>query len=829
MGVVSGNSNPIGTISDSSWVTRSFMLSGEGIYAAKENVERWRRFSSADLKFVGTGLGENTVLNSPAQFTPLADIPRQGLWKREGEFKITPIPRGGKQPTFTYGMGRCYAESIDDNKQVVHLRFGTVTYKGLVTFFTSFYDTESSNLARYGRASISYYFGLAIGTIATLPLAPVILAGKVWNYLVGRSSSRYMDLKPNMPLFWSRVNVIYNMLGANLGIIARTYQNEGFDEKVKDAFFERNRGNPAVEDLESETQTFKSYKEFMMHAPELQGMFKNSGAIDFFKVARMAARREIEVERKIHERAISQSTMRGTRDAILAFIDSPDDITAGERDISLEKYLTDFFKSVLGSISEIMLEIGGVEDKVTSAVNAMMDNSDPDALNKLATARQSSNQEQSVSGETSSDQAAVDSFVGNSSILPNSMGLSYGGMDLGLPSTPGTVSNAPRSLNGNGTAATKQPANPTATSTAEVDQVSGLPIGAPVEGEVPAFDNSELNQVKREAEFKSTAKVTESNGQSYWDLVTGWFSQAGSFFDTEWNQGGTFLNLAVQYTGSSTISFSNSLKDTMIQGTFNGASASGRDARVSLADYQTGFDFIDTATNMVRNLFGGVMNSVQMSGLLALAGNAFVDIPKQWDSSSVSFPTASFRIEIRHPYGNEMSAYLNVYPVVAALLAGALPISTGPQSYTSPNVCECYCQGLSAIRLGMITDLSITSGVGNLGYTRDRRPLAFDIDFTVADLSSIMHMPISNGFNPLSPTRRVLDDDNAFLDYLSTITGVHMRDMVDPRRKLAIRLAARYQDYRSFISPSHIAARISNIGGIMALNKVLGSSTLAGT
>lgn len=816
---VKSNGTPIGDIKDSDWIATSFMLSGEGITRNNASLERWRRFSSADLKYFGTGLGEHSVLNPTPQFTPLADIPRRGLFRYEGmsqdnEFTLRPGTSDGKtQPSFSYGMGRCYSESIDDNKQVVHLRFGTVTYKGLVTFFTSFYDTESANLARYGRSSIAYYFGLAAGTIATLPLFPIILAGRMWNFMVGRSSSRYMDLKPNMPLFWNRVNVIYNNLGANLGIIARTWENEGKAEEIKETF----------EDLEKESG-FNSYKSYMHRVKELNGVFKDSGAIDFLKVARNAARREIQANQILENAAMNARSIRETRDAILAFIDNPTSAPAMKDDVTIEGYLKSFINSVLGSLKDIQLEVSAIEDKVTNAVNDVITGANPNALEDMRTERDNAsntqNQEPSVSNETSTDQAAVDSFIGNTSGFLDNVPSPAG--------TPiGTGAQATVPLNGAGTTASKQAAAPTNTTTTEVDP-NGNPISPPVEAEVAALDNSSLN-TRRTQEFKSVAKSIETGAGVAWETVQGWFKDAGNFFDTEWQQGSTFLNLSVQYTGASTISFSNSLKDTELQAKFNGVSGTARDARVSLADYQTGFGFVDLAIQMTRDVFAGAMDGVQLSGLLALAGNAFVDIPKQWDSSQVTFPTASFRIEVRHPYGNELSAYLNAYPVVAALLAGTLPISTGPQSYTSPNVCECYCQGLAAIRLGMITDLSITAGAGNLGYTSNRRPLAFDIDFTVADLSSVMHMPVANGFNPLTPTRRVLDDDNAFMDYLSTITGMHMRDMIDPRRKLAIRLAARQQDYRAFVSPSNIAAQISNISGIMKLNRILGSGMASGT
>lgn len=52
-------------------------------------------------------------------------------------------------------------------------------------------------------------------------------------------------------------------------------------------------------------------------------------------------------------------------------------------------------------------------------------------------------------------------------------------------------------------------------------------------------------------------------------------------------------------------------------------------------------------------------------------------------------------------------------------LAGALPISPGRQTYTSPFICKLISVGRSNMDLAMIDSLSVTHGVGNLGlYSR---------------------------------------------------------------------------------------------------------------
>lgn len=782
----------IGSIRDVDWVARSFLLAGERIEKSKE-LRRWRKFSSADTKFTGSGLGQHTVINPSPMFTPLADVPRQGLWVRRGEMQFTP---GDKENIF-FGMGRGYAEGIDDNMQVVHMRFGKVHYKGLITFFVGFYDAEAANMARYGRSSIGYYAGLTIGLIATLPLSPLILVAKVWNYFVGRSSSKFADFKQTMPLYWTKMQIIYNILGANLGVIARTWENEGTYGKGADSY----------DDLVDKDKN-SAYRRYM--AKLMPDLFTTDGRIDIFNVANSAAKRQLDYQQKVKDIAEGARSMVELRQRLLDMIDTT--TLVGEKPIGLEAYLTQYHTSVAGSIADMGLDVDAVEDETSRAIEAVSNGTDPEALNRLGQIGKEGAADGNVDGGAITENQGTD----NSTVaqMTNTNGFVAGIEGLGLGNN-GTDNSKTGGARGNNV-------------TTEID-ANGNPISAAVRTG-PEDATTIPGGLKRDNEYRDTvASGKDANGAPQAELREGWFRRLAENAETEWKQGAAFINIAVNYTGSSSMSVSNSLTDIGLKEKFNGISQTARNARISLADYKTGFGFIDSVTQELGGLISGVSDSLAISGLMALAGNAFVDMPQQWDNSNVQLPTASFELEVRttNP-GNPISAYLNLYPVVAALLAGALPESTGPQSFTSPFVCECYCQGLVAIRMGMITDLTITAGAGNLGYTKDRRPLAFNISFTVADMSSMMHMGTSNGFNVTKPLQRTLDDDSVFLDYLSTISGVHMRDMTNPHRKLAIRVAARMQDYKAFFSPEHVASRIFGSDGILGLNKMFGPTNWPG-
>lgn len=91
-------------------------------------------------------------------------------------------------------MGR-YLEAIDDQSQLLHLRFGTPRYQGLVSFFTSFFSYEAGMLAREGRVSWSYYIAKSAVTIVTLPIQLAITlfssVGSILNFFTGAQSTKY--------------------------------------------------------------------------------------------------------------------------------------------------------------------------------------------------------------------------------------------------------------------------------------------------------------------------------------------------------------------------------------------------------------------------------------------------------------------------------------------------------------------------------------------------------------------------------------------------------------------------------------------------------------
>ncbi len=316
----------------------------------------------------------------------------------------------------------------------------------------------------------------------------------------------------------------------------------------------------------------------------------------------------------------------------------------------------------------------------------------------------------------------------------------------------------------------------------------------------------------------------------------------------ELEDGSQFVTFRVDDVGTVGESFSNSTGESSLASSLNSKSSAGRSTRFNLADGNFGNGLIGGTLTAIadaaKSFVQGVGDGLEIQGIAAFTGTAFADIPNVWQGSSASLPKSTYNIELRSPYGNPMSRFQNLIVPLSMLLAGALPLSTGKQSYTSPFLVELYSKGRNQTRLGMIDSISITRGVGNLGWTKDGEPLGIDVSFSVIDLSTILHVPITSNFDAtdvvtvgaasaagagMDSTAGVLgwstgskfqdgaedlvntlasanfDDDNTFTDYMAVLGGLSLSDQIYPINKLRLKRLKRAAAWESWKSPAYHA------------------------
>lgn len=284
--------------------------------------------------------------------------------------------------------------------------------------------------------------------------------------------------------------------------------------------------------------------------------------------------------------------------------------------------------------------------------------------------------------------------------------------------------------------------------------------------------------------------------------------------------GSDWASFRVDYTGAVSESFSNSVAESSIASKINSISRGNREIRHNLSGGNvTGL--LNNVTQGISSVIAGAASVLHVEGIAALAGSAFVDIPKHWDNSTARLPSASYTMRLGTPYGNPVSQMISIYLPLAMLLAGALPLATGKQSHTSPFLCELHDRGRCMTRLGIIDSLSITRGTSNLGFNNEGQAMAIDVSFTVLDLSSIVAMPISPKFS-LMPLEGLFDSENAFSDYLMAMSGMSLGDTyyrLPMLKRQVKRIKANFNNYFSSAQMAMFAANLPGMNLVSALSR----------
>lgn len=692
---------------DRDWVKQSFLVTtddnDEPMLDARQRYNR--TLSSADLKFTDASLGGNICINPPPQFTRYADVRRPGIHLQGNS--IDPISTAAAPPAYVdipmsktavnYGMGRFYSEAIDDNSQIIHMRFGVPAYNSLTQFFTGFYDSGMATVARTGRISGTFaqrflsgtgtLIGLAIAPLFIIPLA-IMLLGTAARYLMNTPPTKFYYLKPAMPVYWTAVTNMVNQIGTNMGLIAfvDTRQSQSVTAGYKgDAEF-RTDGNGRT----TQMGIIANY------LPD--GMVRPDGLID---VKKIACRAKILEQR--YQSIIAQA-------------------------MSAAAPTEPFYVAIQNAVTNLRNNLGSEVPEGFSLENY---------LEKLITTP------------------------------------SYGSSP-DAPSSNGATTTS-------GATATEKPSNTGATET-------DLRAAAQKDPSVFSVDG-----IKKYA------------------------TEVASYFIANLADGSEFISLRVDYTGSVSESFSNSVADSTLASKINSMSSQNRDIRMNLADGSL-IPGMSTIMDAVKDVVGGVAEVLHIDGIAALAGSAFVDIPKHWESSVATLPRSTYTMTLISPYGNPISQMFHIWIPLSMLMCGALPLATGAQSHTSPFLCELHDRGRAMTRLGMIDSLSVERGVSNQGFNNQGHALAVNVSFSVLDLSSIMAVPAMPGFDLLNPLRGIFDSDNAFSDYLMTLASMPLSDVIYRIPMLKYQVNRRIADYKSALSPANVGAALASLPGVNVLS-----------
>lgn len=310
-----------------------------------------------------------------------------------------------------------------------------------------------------------------------------------------------------------------------------------------------------------------------------------------------------------------------------------------------------------------------------------------------------------------------------------------------------------------------------------------------------------------ESRLEIDPKIDPETGQRRNPTTLNAFS---NFFDAEFSDGAQFAVFKVDHTGSTNSSFSNAAQESDLSQKFNSKVSDARQAKFSFmgGNMMDGVvvDTIENVVGAVGDFVSGAVSAATfgMSDILKNLGSGYIDIPKYWQSSSAQLPRSNYTIQLISPYGNPISQMINIYIPLSMLLAMALPQSTGKQSYTSPYLVQLYDRGRCQIQLGLVESISLTHGVSNLPYTNRGQCMAIDVSFSIMDLSSVLHMPVSTGVIFGGTTE--LDEDNILMDYLAVLAGQDLYSQMYTLPKAKLNLAKRILNAQRLTSPAYWAS-----------------------
>lgn len=377
------------------------------------------------------------------------------------------------------------------------------------------------------------------------------------------------------------------------------------------------------------------------------------------------------------------------------------------------------------------------------------------------------------------------------------------------------------------------------------------PDGRVVESNT-ATSNENSNTTENNTAQQTPAATTDENGNAVtaadksasdtekgvferaYESVTDYFTdevmgRAYATYKAAQRDGSQWLTVRIDGRESATESFSNSLRESDIASAINSQSSRAASMRFSSGNGNVlGIKAIGQIMNVINDITSNLMDSLHISGVGVLAGSAFVDIPKHYDSSNATFNQMSVTIPLRAYCADNFNRFqCEILPLIM-MLVGALPRATGTGSYTAPFIGEFYCQGRCSIPLGMITAIDITRGTSNMPWTQHGEYLGIDVRLTITDCSSVAAMNLNEAFglrnfDPTTWSRLLFPQDSSFEMYTNVLSSLGLQEQIYMMPRFKRNWNKVVNSFDKFFSYSNVANTLfgGNVAGqvLSALSK----------
>jgi len=228
----------------------------------------------------------------------------------------------------------------------------------------------------------------------------------------------------------------------------------------------------------------------------------------------------------------------------------------------------------------------------------------------------------------------------------------------------------------------------------------------------------------------------------------------------------SYVGFRIEKSVGSGESISNNASPSPLASSLNSRTSQNREKRFAMSNLKTGLGGIDVFLDSLAGFIKGTAETMGIDSLVGtFAGTTYIDIPDMWtDSSFSSMNGASFKMNLRAPYGDKYSYFQNICVPLACLLAAALPRATGTNSYTSPFLVNAHSRGRFAINMGIIESITITRGSDVHGWSVNGLPTSIDVEFTIRDLAPSMFLAMND-----SNFMNVFATNSTFQSYLGLL------------------------------------------------------------
>ncbi len=175
----------------------------------------------------------------------------------------------------------------------------------------------------------------------------------------------------------------------------------------------------------------------------------------------------------------------------------------------------------------------------------------------------------------------------------------------------------------------------------------------------------------------------------------------------------------------------------------------------------------DNGEGFFKNLFGKSQHIVNGSNLI---------FPEIWGDAAYN-KSYSITIDLKTPYGDKHSIYLNIFVPMMHALALALPKQTSANTYSAPFLVKMFSKGWFSCEMGIIDSIQIEKGPEQ-SWSIDGLPTSVKIQLSVKDLYSNLMMTPSNKVS-------LFFSNQGMMEFLGATCGV---DLSKPNIELKLHI-----------------------------------------